>query len=1018
MPVLFSLKRILFFTIFVPIIAFGQATLKGTVTDISNNEPLIGVNVTIQGTSLGAATDIDGKFLIFGIPERSFDVKISCVGYEPLIETIIFSRGRDVSRKFQLKPTVIQGEEVVVTAQARGQQAAINQQLTATTMVNVVSTEKIKELPDANAAEAIGRLPGVALQRSGGEAKQIVLRGMSAGFSNVTIDGVKIPATEADTRGVDLSMMSQGSLAGIELYKALTPDKDADAIAGSVNLVTPNAPAERFVQINAKGAYENLDKTYGQYDFSAKYGERFFNDVLGVQISGNLEKRDRTSESTNMTYDFTRNTNTDYALTNFTLQYVHEIRQRGGGSVIFDINTPDDGSIKISNIYNKTTRDFITYNRNYPSDLSLGPLYFIRDQEQEISNFNSSINAKNHLFGITADWGVSFSQSKSDYPYDYYTDFVEPTNVVNGVITSGMDAFPQNPKGPLDSFIQNAKNNFTAAYMVWSYYRQEASLDKEKTAHIDLSKQFAIGNSLSDEIKIGGKYRDKIRSKDDQQLTSNYETNKAFGNSQLSDGSIVPKNFAGTLFQNDNIIDGSSVLLSWFLDPQPSERNLYNKYRLYPMISDKYLRAWYDINKNGIRGSTLEYSVDNEIAAQGYNIEERVAAGYLMNTLNFGQDITFIAGVRVESENNDYASKFSPTALAGYPTVSGPLKDTSATHTETIWLPNAQLTVKLFDFMNMRAAAYRALARPDFNFRLNQMIARTSATALPKGVPGQYGTSMIVGDPDIPDAKAWNYEMNTSFFGNTIGLFTISAFYKDIRDMFHYANQVQIDGAVTQNGQKYLDSVGIKWKDPFNVVQGYYIFYPYSSSQPTKVWGLEITHDLHTSFLPGILKNFVISYNFSFIRSETTIRAFLNDDTVWLPTTNRQGIIIGYSPKPVPRYFDLKTKLEGQPEFFGNAALGYDIGGFSARISLFFQSEYTSQYSADGRTDVVTNSLNRWDLSLKQQITNKIALMLNINNLTNVDESTSVNNRINGWTLPNTSVNYGLTADLGVQVGL
>ena len=109
---------------------------------------------------------------------------------------------------------------------------------------------------------------------------------------------------------------------------------------------------------------------------------------------------------------------------------------------------------------------------------------------------------------------------------------------------------------------------------------------------------------------------------------------------------------------------------------------------------------------------------------------------------------------------------------------------------------------------------------------------------------------------------------------------------------------------------------------------------------------------------------------------------------------------------------------KGQPEFFGNAALGYDIGGFSARISLFFQSEYTSQYSADGRTDVVTNSLNRWDLSLKQQITNKIALILNINNLTNVDESTSVNNRINGWTLPNTSVNYGLTADLGVQVGL
>jgi TonB-dependent receptor len=1018
MPVLYSFKRILFLTVFVPFIAFGQATLKGTVTDATNDEPLIGVNVTIQGTSLGAPTDIEGKFLIFGIPERAFDVKISCVGYEPLIKKIDFAAAKETSRKFQLKPAVIQGEEVVVTGQVRGQQAAINQQLTANTMVNVVSTEKIQELPDANAAEAIGRLSGVALQRSGGEASQIVLRGMSSGFSTVTIDGVKIPATEADTRGVDLSMMSQSSLAGIELYKALTPDKDADAIAGSVNLVTPNAPQDRFVQVNAKGAYEKLNKTLNQYDFSAKYGERFFNDVLGVQVSGNLEQRDRSSESTSMTYDFTRNNNTDYALTNFTLQYVDETRKRGGGSVILDINTPDNGSIKISNIYNKTTRDFITYNRNYPTDASLGPLYFIRDQQQEISNFNSSINGKNHLFGMTADWGVSFSQSKSDFPYDYYTDFVEPPGTLNGVITSGMYNFPANPKGPLSLYIQNAVNNFTAAYMVWSYYRQEANLDKEKTAHIDLSKQFAIGNSLSDEIKIGGKYRDKIRSKDDQQLTSNYETNKAFGSTLLPDGSIVPKNFAGTLFQNDNIKDGSSVLLSWFLDSQPQERNLYNQYRLYPMINDADLRAWYDINKNGIRGSTLEYSVDDEIAAQGYNIEERVAASYLMNTLNIGQDVTFIAGVRVESENNDYTSKFSPTALAGYPTVSGPLKDTSATHTETIWLPNAQLTVKVFDFMNMRAAAYRALARPDFNFRLNQMIARTSATALPKGVPGQYGTSMIVGDPDLPDAKAWNYEVNTSLFGNTIGLFTVSAFYKDISDMFHYANQVQVDGAVTQNGQKFLDSVGIKWKDPFNSAQGYFIFYPYSSSKPTHVWGLEITHDLHTNFLPGILKNFVISYNFSIVRSETVIRDFLNNDTVWLPTRNRVGVITGYTPEPVPRYFDLKTKLEGQPEFFGNAALGYDIGGFSARISLFFQSAYTSEYSADGRTDVVTNRLNRWDLSLKQQIANKIALMLNINNLTNTDESTSVNNKINGWTLPYNGVNYGLTADLGVQVTL
>jgi len=1009
MSIFTGFKRILFFIVFIPLIAFGQATLKGTVTDGATNDPLIGVNVTIQGTSLGTATDIDGWFVIFGIPERALDVKISCVGYEPLIRKIDFSKAKETSRKFQLKSAVIEGEEVVVTGQARGQQAAINQQLAASTMVNVVSTEKIQELPDANAAEAIGRLSGVALQRSGGEATQIVLRGMSGGFSSVTIDGVKIPATEADSRGVDMSMMSQGSLAGIELYKALTPDKDADAIAGSVNLVTPNAPKERVLQVNAKGAYEDLNNAYGQYDLSAKYGERFFGDVVGVQVSGNIERRDRSSESTDETFDFSRLNYSDYSLTNFTLTYVNEIRKREGGSVIFDINTPDNGSIKISNIYNKTSRKYITYSRNYPTDASLGPLYFIRDQEQEIANYNGSINGKNYLLGLTVEWGASFSQSKSEFPYDYYIDFFEPSQS-----NSGMRNNPAtDPKGPPESYIDYAYNNFNAAYAVWSHYRFEQNLDKEQTVHLDLSNQYTLDNSMSGEIKLGGKYRNKIRSKDDQQLTANYET--AGSNIKTTTGF---KNFAGTPFEYDNITQGGHVFLSYFLDPTPQERSLYGKYRLYPMISDYNLRSWYDINKDGISGSQREFANDDEIGAQGYNIKERVSSWYLMNTLKIGQDITFIAGLRVETEDNDYNSRFSPNLLTGYPTVSGELRDTSAAHTETIWLPNAQLALKPFDFMSMRLAAYKALARPDFNFRLNQMIARSSASDLPKGVKGQYGTSMVVGDPNLPDAKAWNYEINTSFFGNYVGLFTVSAFYKDIENMFHYASQVQVDGAVTRNGQKYLDSVGIKWKDPFDPSSSYYLFYPYTSTEQTRVWGLEITHEMHTAFLPSFLRNFVISYNFSLIRSETYIRAFVNDDTVLQASYGRGGVITGYTKTAVPRYFDSKQKLEGQPEFFGNASIGYDIYGFSARISLFFQSEYTSIYSADGRTDVITNSLRRWDLSLKQQITNKINVMLNVNNLTNADEGTSVKNRINGWMLPYHNENYRLTADLGVQVAL
>jgi len=216
--------------------------------------------------------------------------------------TVSVRGGQTLELAIQMAAEVIEGKVITITAQALGQAAAINQQLSSNTIVNVISEQKIQELPDANAAEAMGRLPGVSVQRSGGEANKIVLRGLSDKFSTFTVDGVRIAGTEADSRGLDLSTISQGSLAGIELFKALTPDKDADAIAGSINLVTKKAPSERLIRLDSKGAYGRMDKTTNQYDFSFRYGERFFEDALGVQVNANIEQRNRSKENMSVSY--------------------------------------------------------------------------------------------------------------------------------------------------------------------------------------------------------------------------------------------------------------------------------------------------------------------------------------------------------------------------------------------------------------------------------------------------------------------------------------------------------------------------------------------------------------------------------------------------------------------------------------------------------------------------------------------------------------------------------------------
>jgi TonB-dependent receptor len=984
-----------------PAYASGQGTVSGTVTDSTEGGTLVGANVFVVGTPYGAVTDYNGQFRIQGIPAGSQTLRVSYLGYRSNDVRLVITDGAAISVDVALVPSLIEGEEILITAQARGQVAAINQQLNANTIVNVVSEEKIQELPDANAAESIGRLPGVSVIRSGGEANKVVLRGLSEKFSTVTVDGIRIPPTDADSRGVDLSTISQGSLAGIELYKALTPDKDADAIAGSVNLVTKKAPSERFVRLDARGNYNELMNSAGQYDFALRYGERFFSDVLGVQATGNLERRIRSNERINIDYGFGGR---GYGINNFIVEFTDEIRTRRGGGLLLDINTPDEGVIRVNNIYSSTKRDYLFSNRNYPYASGLLLQYTARNREQEIGTFTSSVTGDNFLYGLEATWGLSFAQSDAKYPYDYSIDFIEPSIIQNGVQISGMRNDTPSLQSAPERLIPFALNNFAVAYLNNAYYRSEKNRDKERTAFLNLLTPYTITSGISGELKIGGKYKDKGRFKASSELYSPYYLGYWRAYTRLPDGSIQPKNFTGTWFQPfyDRFIQTSGAtrnpFASDFLDTPPHMRNLLDLYQLSPIVNRDALRLWYELNKNGVDnlGRSLEYYTNPAIDADFYDVTERVSAAYLMNTLNIGQDITFIAGVRVEHERNDYRSRFSPGGLGGFPVPSGVVRDTSSSYNETLWLPNVQLLVRPTDFLNIRAAAYRAVARPDFNLRLQKFVSSG----------GGGDVRLLLGNTGLKTAKAWNYEINTSVFGNSIGLVSVSFFYKEITDLFHVLDSVYTVG------NALIDTFGVAWRTPHT--GSYALTIPYNSFKPTKVWGFEFEHQMNFNFLPGFFKNFVLSYNFSVVRSETFL---VSVDTA---TVYRKVYVPGFDSILVPfttnEIVETKQKLEGQPEFYGNIAVGYDVGGFSARLSLFHQGEYNQSFSGSGTNDVVVDAFTRLDLALRQQITPNIEILMNVNNLTNIEERTSAVNREAGLKLPNTRELYGRSADLGVRL--
>jgi TonB-dependent receptor len=983
----------------VPSMMFASGGLKGVITDAATSELLVGAHVLLGGTSIGGASDLMGNYVIRSIPAGQYKVKCSYVGYGSKEATVTITDDQTATLNFALQAITVEGSEVVITGQAQGQVAAINQQLTSNKIVNVISEQKIKELPDANAAEAIGRLPGVSVTRSGGEANKIILRGLSETMTTITVDGVQLSATDADSRGVDLSTIAQGSLSGITLTKAITSDMDGQAIAGNVNFMTKAAPAVRTVQLTAQGMYNGMDKAYGQFNLFGNYGERFFDDFLGVQVFGNIERRIRSSENFNVSYNLNdrRGGKTDWSITSFGVQYVPEARRRRGAKVILDANTPDAGVVKLAVDANRTERRLSYMTRYYPT--AGGEVnYNFGGQDFNTDILAVSLQGENHVAGFDLDWGLSFTQSQTDVPYNYSLNFLEPALLQGGVPISGMVAVPSDlRKGPYEAFIPFALNNFSIASTQYGYITTNSSLDLQRTARLDVKRAYTLFD-YAGEVKFGGKITAHYHRRYSSAFFSPYYNGVQYKSHMINnDGLVVPKDLAAYGFGTTLQQNAGLIFLTNFIGSDT--RAVFGQYALNPLFIADKMRSFYEMTRRGYdpNNNTREYSDNTQDAGGDYGAMEGVTSGYLMNTLNFGRFATLIAGVRVEADNNDYTALFSPTILSNYST----FLDTAGAHTESLVLPNVHLILRPTDFMNVRLAAYRGILRPDFNLRLPTYVMVGIASYVD-------AWQLKVGNPGLKNASATNYEANVQFYGDQIGLLSLSGYYKEIKDQVEYINGMPIFP-----GSKIPDSMGVVFrggKAPFNFK--YLLFYPYNSPEPTKVWGFELEHQLNFRYLPGLLSGITLSYNLSLVRNETwTPYAKIVYDT----TFNEDGF-----PMENPRVVlaDSKTRIASAPEFFANAVIGYDIGGFSARLSYFHQGEFYNSFSSDQRSNILQRQFERWDLSFKQDIDQMFSVGLNINNLTNTTEGTILENVPEGYRLEVNSYRYGTTADLWLRVSL
>ncbi len=955
--------------------------IMGTVSDQDTGDPLPGANVFLEGTSLGAATTTDGTYIIRQVVPGNYNMIIRYIGYKEQKMPITIVSGRTLEINVGLKQVTIEGKEVVVSAQAMGQTEAINQQLSSNTISNVVSAERIQEIPDVNAAESVGRLPGISLIRSGGEGQKVTIRGMAPQYNVMMVNGVRLESTDRDNRSVDLNMIAPNILSGIEVKKALTADMDADAVGGTVNLKIGKAKEGFHSSFSAQDGYTSLanKRPFGSYRVTGLVTNRFLGDKLGVQVSGYLDRYNRNSDRLNATYlpnveSIKKNGLIPTELNEINIYDEVTDRKRAGGSLVFDYQLPG-GYLMLNNFIGNLRENQIEQ-RDY---LTTGYEWRGYGADREFSNtvISNALQGEFEFFNINMDFSLSNSITTLRRPGDLTLDTRTRSGGTQGWVPDSVIAGKERQASP--SLILNHARILGDKIVNNASTLQRDVNEAAQSAVLNFKVPFNFTNYLSGNLKLGGKFEQNSRKNDETQwgidvdrggLSLDFNTllrTTAWPDLGMTaqDNGLLASLFADPSYDIGNFLSGSEGV---------SSDAFYNKISIWKMRHLADLAKQYGYYLQAPQQST-QYD---------YHYTRNFYAFYIMSELNISKYVTFLPGIRYEKYSYDYTA--DSTYVFGRLTTPGEhyynyaTLNWDSTKSEN-WFPQIQLRIKPTDWLDFRLASTKSIIYPDYRAVSPYLFADVYSDPI----------ILRLGNPYLNPALSQNYDIYASVYENHIGLFTAGFFYKEIDNLIV---------AVTYNTR---DNSKVNYRFPLSPTQTTEVHTWTNLDETSYVRGIELDWQTHFWYLPSFLSGLVFNINYTHINSNTRY-----------PFTKQ--VATGGGPFKKITYKDTTRtgRLLDQPNDVLNLTLGYDIGGFSARLSFQYTDNVLRQ--ADDvyqELDSYTSPYSRWDFTAYQKLPwyEGLQVYLNVNNITNRPDRqfVSVLQKLSDVQY------YGRTADLGVR---
>ncbi|MXN92530.1 TonB-dependent receptor [Flavobacterium sp. Sd200] len=811
-------KLLLLLTVMVyGLCGYAQQTgvISGKVTDLEGKYSLPGATLKIADGNRYTISNQIGDYEFLNIPAGSYTVEVIYLGYQTQTQEVTVEEGKNTTANFVLTTGSETLQEVVLVGdRLKGQARALNQQKNNRNITNVISSDQVGRFPDANIGDALKRVPGITMQNDQGEARNIIIRGLAPSLNSVTINGDRIPSAEGDNRNVQMDLIPSDMIATIEVNKTLTPDMDADAIGGSVNLITRATPNGERISATLAGGYGPI-REKGIYTAGLVYGNRYLNNKLGVVVSGSYNNNDFGSDNVEAVWvkdDFNNVYVEEQDIRKYDVQ-----RIRRSAAVAFDYKFNDNNAIYANAIYNwrddrenrfRTTYDDIA--PEYTGETITGFTGRVkretkggvdnsrnksrRLEDQRVQNY--ALRGE-HLISskLDLDWSMNYAKAREFRPGERYIEFEQ----------EGLPLFQDlsDVKKPLLTTTGEDAASFEQSALTENRDNTE---ETEFGARVNVRFPLSVISGQKGRLKTGLRLRIKDKSRDN--IFYSYEPVNGV---TLAD---VPTSY----FSGNGFNPGSKYVPGLF-------------------ASANYLGNL-DLNNPSLFTSELDPS---EFLAVNYKAKENIYAGYVRWDQDFNNKLSMIVGVRIENTYIDYTGN----RVLDEEELEGQINNTNS---YTNVLPSISFKYDVNQDLILRAAATTALARPDY-YALAPYVNNIAADS-----------EIIAGNPELDATYSYNFDLMAEYYFKSVGLLSGGVFYKNLKDFIYtYSNNQYSTADFTADfpGQSNPVPVGEEWT-----------FIQSRNGDNVDVYGFEVAFQRQLDFLPGFLKHFGVYTNYTYTDSK------------------------------------------------------------------------------------------------------------------------------------------------------